>query len=65
MIANERDDYSYSAWNSDLINIIKNRGWFVSRKEAWEIFNDNFVDFMECYAEGMSPIEAYSEYEGE
>jgi hypothetical protein len=60
----ERDDYSISAWSNDLLNIVKKRGFILDKNSALMIYLENMNEFLECYVDGMSPIEAFNEYEG-
>lgn len=61
----ERNDYSISVWTNDLLNIIKKRGFILDKNSAMMIFVENSNDFLECYCDGMSPMEAFLDYEGE
>jgi hypothetical protein len=60
----ERDDYAISAWLNDLLNIIKKRGYILDKNSAMMIFVENADLWLECYVEGMSPMEAFSDYDG-
>lgn len=60
----ERSDYSISAWSNDLLNIIKKRGFILDKNSAMMIYMENMNEFLECYVDGMSPIEAFNDYEG-
>lgn len=60
----ERDDYSISAWSNDLLNIIKKRGYILDKNSAMMIYIENQNEFLECYVDGMSPMEAFNDYEG-
>lgn len=59
----ERNDYSISAWINDLLNIVKQRGFIIDKNSAMMIFVENASEFMECYCDGMSPMEAFLDYD--
>lgn len=61
----ERTDYGISAWTNDILNIIKKRGFILDKNSAMMIYIENQNEFLECYCDGMSPMEAFLEYEGE
>ncbi|MNQ94365.1 hypothetical protein D3C85_1098810 [compost metagenome] len=60
----ERDDYSISAWLSDLTNIVKQRHFLIKKADSWLVVMENMNEVLECYVDGMSPIECYNEMEG-
>lgn len=60
----ERSDYSIAAWLNDLLNLIKKRGFILDKNSALVIFLENSNEFLECYCDGYSPMEAFLEYEG-
>ena len=55
----ERSDYSLPAWISDLLNIVKKRGFLLKKEDAFLVFVENSTEFMENYSEGLSPMESY------
>lgn len=59
----EREDYALSSWIEDLINIIKKRGFLMKKEDSFLVFVENSVEFIDCYLAGMSPMEAFLEYE--
>lgn len=59
----ERDDYALSSWISDLLNIIKKRGFLMKKEDAFIVYQDNASEFMEYYTDGMSPMESFLEFE--
>lgn len=61
----ERENYQISSWINDLLNIVKQRGFIIDKNSAMMIFVENANEFMECYCDGYSPMEAFLEYEGE
>lgn len=65
MIFVEREEYSLSAWINDLLNIIKLRGCIIDKNSAMMIFVENSADFISMYCEGLKPMQAFLEYEGE
>ena len=60
----ERDDYSISAWMSDITNIVKQRSFLLKKSDAWLVVLENMSELLECYVDGMKPIDAYNEMEG-
>lgn len=58
----EREDYSLTAWFEDLINIIKKRGFLSKKEDAWLVVLENLIEFEDLYQEGLSPIEAFNDY---
>lgn len=58
----EREDYAISAWLNDLLNIIKQRGFILDKNSAMMIFIENADEFLDCYSEGLSPMESWAEY---
>lgn len=61
----ERNDYDVAAWISDLINILKKRGFLMKKEDAWLVIQENLVEFIELYEGGASPHEAFEEFNGE
>ena len=61
----EREDYSISSWLTDLLNIIKQRGFILDKTSAMMIFLENSNEFLEDYCNGLSPMESFLDYEGE
>lgn len=61
----ERNDYDVAAWISDLINILKKRGFLMKKEDAWLVIQENLVEFIELYEGGASPQEAFKEFNGE
>lgn len=59
----ERDDYALSAWINDVLNIIKKRGFLMKKEDAFLVFVENSAEFIDCYQSGMSPMEAFQEFE--
>lgn len=60
----ELEEYSISAWLNDLTNIVKKRAFLVKKEEAWLLVLENMNEFLECYVEGMKPIDAWNDFEG-
>lgn len=58
----EREDYQISAWINDVLNIIKKRGFILDKNSALMIFLENANEFLECYSDGYSPMQAWEEY---
>lgn len=58
----ERNDYSLTAWLEDLINIIKKRSFLAKKEDAFLVVLENIVEFEDLYQEGMSPMEAFLDY---
>lgn len=61
----ERDDYAISSWLNDLVNIVRKRAFLMKKADAWLLVMENMDDFLSCYVDGMSPVAAFEEYEGE
>lgn len=60
----ERNDYSFDIWITDLLNLIKKRSLFIKDKEkAFHVFVDNAAEFTEMYCDGYSPREAFEDFE--
>ena len=58
----DREDYDLSAWTNDTINLIKKRKWFSSKGDAFLFFQENIVEMLQMYSEGLSPRDAYEEF---
>lgn len=58
----ERSDYAFTAWLADLINIIKKRSFLANKEDGWLVVLENLIEFEDLYQEGMSPIEAFNDY---
>jgi len=61
----ERNDYAISAWIGDLVNIIKKRGFLMKKEDGFLVFQENSAEFLADYAEGLSPMESFLEFQGE
>lgn len=61
----ERSDYQISSWIGDLVNIIKKRGFLMKKEDGFLVFQENSAEFLADYADGLSPMQSYLEYEGE
>lgn len=59
----ERDNYSLPAWINDTLNIIKQRGYILDKNSAMMIFVENSAEFLSCYCDGYSPMQAYLEWD--
>lgn len=61
----ERENYSLPAWINDTLNIIKQKGFMLDKNTAMMCFVENSAEFMDCYCDGLSPMQAYLDFLGE